>query len=269
MPLLINPVAFPTFALAAVLFWLGFIIAGQIGSATIQRVLLLSSVVMSLPCVICDLFYTHLFDGWAWFYRFRAAPLSELSLAGIGLIAGILYCRIAPETLGEKLVVPMGLLILVGLPFSKSVLAPVDLGRLQPACNTEVCLQSTMSTCGPSSAATILKLYGHSASERELAQESFTYRGGTESWYLARSLRRRGFNVDFVFQHPDTALLPAPSIAGVVLDGGSGHFIAVLSTTPDRVVIGDPLKGRLDIKRSDLKSRYHFTGFFLVAHPRA
>ena len=102
-----------------------------------------------------------------------------------------------------------------------------------------------------------------------MAQEAFTYRGGTEIWYLARALRRRGFDADFVFQHPDSSLVPAPSIAGVVLPGGAGHFVAILSSTPERVIIGDPLSGRIEINRSSLKNRYRFTGFFLVVHPRA
>jgi predicted double-glycine peptidase len=264
----INPAAYSTFAMAAVLFWLGFTLRRRAGSCASRRIYLLVAVALALPCIVCDLFYTHLFDRWVWFYRFRAAPFSELFLSGIGLLAGFLYHWMDPETIGEKLVAPVGLLILVGLPFSKYALAPVDLSRLQTACNTEVCMQSTMSTCGPSSAATILNHYGHRASERELAKEAFTYRGGTESWYLARALRRRGFDADFKFQRPDSKDIPTPSIAGVVLPGDTGHFVAVLSSTPERVVIGDPLTGKLEISPSDLKKRYHFTGFYLVVRPR-
>lgn len=268
-PMLINSLVYPTFALAFVLFWLGFTLARKAGSRLSRCFLWLLAAALGFPCIVCDLFYTHLFDGWALFYAFRAMPFSELSLAGIGLMAGLLYQWADPETLGEKLVVPLGLLVVLGLPFLKPVLAPVDLTRLQPTCNAEVCLQSTMSTCGPSSAATLLRLYGHTSSERELAQEALTSRGGTESWYLARALRRRGFDADFVLQNPDSSFVPAPSIAGVVLPGGAGHFVAILSSTPERVIIGDPLSGKIELNRSSLKSRYHFTGFFLVVHPRA
>ena len=266
--MLINPTAFPTALLAAAFFWIGSLLDAKTTSTAKRCALLLAALVCALPCLTCDLFYTHLFDHWALFYRFRALPFSELTFAGAGLIAGILYSRLEPETLGEKLVAPLALLVLVGLPFSKSALDPVDLSRLQQECKGEVCLQSTMSTCGPSSAATILKSFGRTASERELAKEAFTYRGGTESWYLARALRSRGFDADFVFQSPEATSVPAPSIAGVVLKGGTGHFVAVLDSTPESVVIGDPLVGRMEIKRSDLKSRYRFTGFFLVVRQR-
>ncbi len=266
--MLINPTALPTILLAAAFFWLGLLLDRKTTSKAKRRSLLLVAVVSALPCFVCDLFYSHLFDHWAWFYRFRALPFSELTFAGAGLIVGILYSRLEPETLGEKLVAPIALLVLVGLPFSKSALAPVDLSHLQQECKGEVCLQSTQSTCGPASAATILKSFGRTASERELAQEAFTYRGGTESWYLARALRRRGLDADFVFQSPDAKSVPAPSIAGVVLKGGSGHFIAILDSTPESVIIADPLVGRIDIKRSDLKNRYRFTGFFLAVRAR-
>jgi hypothetical protein len=133
--MLINSLVYPTFALASVLFWLGFMLARRAGSRLSRRFLLLLAAALALPCIACDLFYTHLFDDWTWFYIFRATPLSELSLAGIGLTAGILYRWMDPETFGEKLVVPLGLLIVLGLPFSKSVLAPVDLSRLQQTCS--------------------------------------------------------------------------------------------------------------------------------------
>ncbi len=258
--MLINPAVYPTFAIAALLFWFGHRFArSKVGFVT--------AIIAALPCVACDLFYTHLFDSWLWFYKFRAARFSELTFAGIGLLAGIFFKRMEPETFGEKLVVPAALLVVLGLPFSKSVLAPVDYSALRPACNTEVCLQSTMSTCGPSSAATILKLYGINSSERELAREAFTYKGGTESWYLARALRKRGFKTDFILQPPQTANIPAPSIAGVTLPGRTGHFIAILDSTPETIVVGDPLSGKTVIRRANLRSRYHFTGFFLSVQP--
>jgi hypothetical protein len=37
-----------------------------------------------------------------------------------------------------------------------------------------------------------------------------------------------------------------------------------MAQTLDRVVIGDPLKGKLVIDRKDLKRSYCFSGFFLL-----
>ncbi len=258
--MLINPTVYPTFVTAVLLFWLG-------RKFFSSRVLLFTAILLAQPCIVSDLFYTHLLDRWIWFCTFRAAPYSELTFAGIGLLAGMLYGRMAPESFGEKLVVPVALFVVLGLPFSKSALAPVDLSLLKPVCNTEVCLQSTTSTCGPSSAATILKLHGVQSSERELARAAFTYKGGTESWYLARALRNRGFKTEFILQRTESANIPAPSIAGVVLPGGTGHFIAILDSTPEAITIGDPLSGKSVIRRADLRKQYQFTGFFLSVQP--
>ena len=60
-----------------------------------------------------------------------------------------------------------------------------------------------------------------------------------------------------------------PAIAGVVLSGGAGHFIAIMSQNGDEITIGDPLKGKLIVPRKDLDGTYHFTGFFLKVGPKA
>jgi len=128
-------------------------------------------------------------------------------------------------------------------------------------------MQSTFSTCGPSSAATILKAFGQTASEKELASECLTSRGGTEIWYIARAFRRRGFRTQVQVQTAASMSPVSPAIAGVVLPGGAGHFIAILSQTPTEITIADPMKGKLIVKRAELNNYYHFTGFFLIIYP--
>jgi hypothetical protein len=86
---------------------------------------------------------------------------------------------------------------------------------------------------------------------------------------MARAFRQRGFQADFVFQSPDAIAPPSPSIAGVVLPGGAGHFIAVLSENGGEITIGDPLKGKLVLQKAQLGSAYRFTGFFLVIRKRS
>lgn len=229
----------------------------------------LVATVLAIPGALFVLYYTHLFDNAAWFYSFRAMSHTELAAAGLGSIAGLAQSRFQPKTLGEKLVVPLILCVLLSVPFIKSALDPVDYSGLQQVCTGEVCLQSTPSTCGPTSAATLLKLFGKNASEEELAHECFTYRGGTEIWYVARAFRKRGLTADFVIQPPDKISPPAPAIAGVLLPGGAGHFVAILSEDDRDITIGDPLKGKVVVTRAQLNHAYHFTGFFLVirSHP--
>jgi len=253
---------------AALLFWLGSILGIKAVSRLSKGMLLLAGVVAAAPGLLCVLYYTHLFDNAAWFYSFRVLPLTEFLPGDIGLLAGALHAWFEPETLGQRLLVPCAGSVLVLIPFVKPLLDPIELNLLSDRCESEVCMQSTFSTCGPSSAATLLKAFGQAASEKQLASECLTSRGGTEIWYIARAFKRRGFRERVLIQQPDSSSLPSPAIAGVVLRGGAGHFIAIMSETTGDLTIGDPMKGKLVVKRSELKDQYHFTGFFLVVQPR-
>ena len=253
-----------TLALAAALFRLGGLAERKLVSR-VERIGALSiGFIMAVPGLLFVLYYTHLFDGAAWFYKLRALSASELAACGLGFVAGFIHSSLQPSSLGERLAAPAVLLALLLVPYSKPWLAPLDLTWLSGRCDGDVCRQSTLSTCGPASAATILNSLGSKTSEKELATECHTYQGGTESWYLARAIRRRGFKARFLIEPENPNSLPSPAIAGVVVRGGAGYFIAIVSQTPDHVVIGDPMKGKLVIDRRDLHTLYHFTGFFLV-----
>ena len=135
-----------------------------------------------------------------------------------------------------------------------------------------VCLQSSESSCGPASAATLLRLAGVMASEQDIARESFTTRRGTENWYLIRTMRRLGLQVDYRIQTADVNALPYPAIVGVRMNGviGPGHFIVVLGKSGDKYIMGDPMRGREEVEPKELLHRYYFTGFSMVAEiPKA
>lgn len=257
-----NPLLIPTVFLTVALFWLGSALARRLPNAA--GVLIASGIVFSLPGLSYVVFYFHLFDSAAWFYEWRSLPYTELAGAGIGFLGGILQARIEPDTRGEKLILPVISAVLVFVPFMKPVFSPLDISKLHDTCEGEVCMQSTFSTCGPASAATVMKILGVTSSEKEMATEAYTYQGGTESWYLARALRRHGLNARFLIQSPTSNTFPVPSIAGVVLPGGAGHFIAILADSPNSVTIADPMKGKLEISKSVPNHYYRFTGFFLV-----
>lgn len=97
-----------------------------------------------------------------------------------------------------------------------------------------------------------------------MARESLTSRGGTEIWYLARALRRRGLETMVVIRPTPVTDIPSRSIAGVVLPGNAGHFIAILENDGERIKIADPLFGEFTGSKQEMLNQYHFTGFFLV-----
>lgn len=151
-----NFAAIPTVALAGLLFVAGVLIQRRVQSRAVGAVLLLLGIVAATPGVIILLDYTHLFGNAAWFYNFRTAPYSEVSIGGLGWLTGYCYSLVDPEGLGEIAIWPIGLLVLVTVPFIKPILDPINLERLRTSCPDQVCMQTTYSTCGPSSAASIL-----------------------------------------------------------------------------------------------------------------
>jgi hypothetical protein len=261
----LNPAAVPAILLTIPLFWVGMTLQRRTQSGVLRSLFLVIGIVIAAPGFLLVTYYTHLFDNAGWFYTFRTLRFSEISLCGLGWIAGFLYSWLDPETMGGKVLGPAALLALVSVPFIKPVLDPIDLDRLQDRCPGGVCLQTTYSTCGPASSASLLEAFGQDASEQQLARESFTSKGGTEIWYLARAFQRRGFRADFVVQSPDHVSPPNPSIAGVVLRGGQGHFIALVSENAGQITFVDPLKGKFVVTPDELRARYHFSGLFLVA----
>lgn len=256
-----NPLLIPTAAGALLLFWLGGP-AGRAAWRPAKWAARVAAALLAAPGLLFVVYYAHLFDGAAWFYRFRALPGTELSAAGLGFAAGV--AGAAAGSTARKIAWGATALVLVLVPFVKPILTPLDLDRLRGQPRDGVVLQTTFSSCGPAVAATLLDLLGHPASEQELAREAFTSRGGTENWYLARALRRRGFEVTFEIQPASSNVIPSPAIAGVVLRGGAGHFIAVLDSTGDTVTIVDPLDGKHTLAGAALADRYRFTGFFMT-----
>lgn len=218
---------------------------------------------LALPGLLIAGYYLHLFGEWRWFYEFRAVPGSELTAIGVGFPAGILYGLLSERVKPLRFLAVLGCALAVAVPYLKPLYAPLPSSHFRDQWSDGVCLQSTEASCGPASTATLLRHFGRRASEREIAAECHTYLGGTENWYLARALRRRGFTVRYLVTRPNPAHLPSPAIAGVNVNG-LGHFITILGETPDAYIIGEPLAGRLQVAKSDLSQRYDFTGFFMV-----
>ena len=211
---LIPTVLFTLFG-ALVLFLAGSVAGKRVISRGGRIALLFLGLTLASPAFLFALYYVHVLDNAAWFYTLRALPATELLGSGLGFVAGTLNSWLAPQTFGEKIFVPVSALMFVLIPFIKPLLDPIDLSRLRDRCEGDVCLQSTFSTCGPCSAATLLKAFGQTASEKELASECRTTRGGTEIWYIARAFERRGYHTRVLIQKPQNLSSPSPSIAGV------------------------------------------------------
>lgn len=155
------------------------------------------------------------------------------------------------------------------VPFLEPVMGPLPYDLLTDLWREEVCMQSLPSTCGAASSATVLRQFGISASEGDVVRAAYSYVNGTEAWYLARFLRKKGCEVRFRTGVTPEDSLRLPAIVGVDIIG-VGHFVPFLEQTgPGRFVIGDPLRGREELSLAVLGARYRFTGWCMeVSRPR-
>jgi len=213
----------------------------------------------AIPGVSFGIYYFHVLPDMACYFEFRSWRGTELLLILLG-VAGGFTASLLPRKL---LVAPLlGTLALALIPFAKSCLYPLPLNSLKDSWRDGVCFQTSSSTCGAASLATVLKFNGVPASEREIAREAYSYLGGTESWYLARVARSRGCVAMFRFSSGFDPEAKLPAVAGVKL-GEVGHFIAILAREGDRYIIGDPCVGRETLSRDKLLTRYSFSGFYM------
>lgn len=223
--------------------------------------------ILAVPGILFATYYTKLLGEPLWLYRIRAVPFTELLVAGSGLLFGLLQSQvIGREALRRRLgswLVPIVGLFTVLLPFLKPIMHRIPDAAFGEQWRGDVCLQSTPSTCGPASAATLFRHFGVEVGERELARECFSSRTGTENWYLARAFRRRGFDVEFVKMNDLSAELRGPAIAGVRVEG-RGHFIPVLAVTNGVAELGDPMVGYERVALFELTKQRAFTGFLMT-----
>ena len=257
-----NLLLIPTLILALVLFYLGEKYFAKQEGIKAKVLYLVASFLLGLPGLFYAFYYLHIFPEMKWYYEIRAWPYTELLACGAGLFVGSLAEVLKKVKLASRGFLISLLVIGVSIPHLKPIMAPLDYSLLQETWKDDVCLQSTQSSCGAASAATVFKSLGEDVSEEELVRECFTYRGGTENWYLARAFRKRGFQLNYRMEKGFVEDLDYPLIAGVKMDG-FGHFIAILGIENVEVITADPLVGRKVIALSRIDSEYDFTGFFM------
>lgn len=262
--MIFNWLIIATLLMAGVFFRLGQAVARR---TTCWLVPILFAIV-AVPAVMMALYYLHFFDNSLLFYEFRAAPFSELRAAPVGLLCGWLQRRTAKVNWLRRYLIPLLMVIGLSVPYLKLIYRPLSPQVLKNQWQNGVCIQSTTSTCGPASLATLLKQFGQEADEAEIARKCYASQTGTENWYMVRYLRNRGVKADYVLN--DGSSIPIKTgVAGVKLKSGVGHFIAILHKDKDgQLTFADPLYGKETQSGDTIMKQYQFTGFFIdVATP--
>lgn len=248
--------------LSTVLAYVAFLVIYQAALAKPFKArvsLAVLALLAAMPGASFAAYYARIVPESEWYYQFRSITGMELLVVFIG-VAGGLVATFLPRFL---LILPLiGVTAFTIVPLIKPFIGPIDSGALRDEWDGKICLQSTPSTCGAASTATILRHFGISASEAELAAEAHSYDGGTEAWYLARAARSRGLHVAFDIQPNFAPEGGLPAVVGVRL-GSIGHFIPIIGREGERFIIGDPLRGRELLTLEELRKRYGFTGFHM------
>ena len=187
----------------------------------------------AIPGTSYAVHYAHIFPEMSWYYQFRSIAGTELLMVFVGVAGGI-FATLLPRLL---LILPLlGSLAISVIPTLKPLIGPIPRNLYKDIWDGDVCLQTTPSTCGAASTATILKQLGVEMTEIEMATEAHSYIGGTEAWYLARAARSRGFDVDFDFHSEFFDEVDLPAVVGVRL-GVAGHFIPILGLVSRKIQI--------------------------------
>lgn len=220
---------------------------------------------LSVPALCFALYYLHWLPEEKWMYELRSWRGSEW----LFVLLGVFFAGVASMLPRKLLSVPLLMLsAMVVIPFAKPISGPIANGTFKDKWLDGICWQSTPSTCGPASMATILDSLGLHLTEKEIARAALSTSTGTEAWYLARFARSKGFDARFEFARdplvaPEIAL---PALVGVKV-GDFGHFVAVLGREGDGFVIADPMKGREVMSAAMFWKRYRPTGFYMSVKP--
>jgi hypothetical protein len=246
-------------ALAVLLFALVYR-AGRHAARPRLIVWIAVALLFASPGLVLAAHYARVVPEWPWFYEARSWPGSELWVVPLGVLGGCVAAWLPRRALLLPLLATTG--AATG-PFLKPVLAPLPEKEFREVWTKNVCIQSTLATCGPASLATILRARGIEARERDIARAAHSYRGGTEAWYLAREARARGLRATFRREAGFPGQVRWPAIVGVKVEDGLGHFIPFLGREEGRFLVGDPMIGPERLTREELERRYRFTGFAL------
>lgn len=132
-----------------------------------------------------------------------------------------------------------------------------------------VCTQNTDYTCGPAATVTVLKELGYRAEEGELAiLFDTTSSTGTPADIVAGRLNARfgdkGLRATHrAFRSVEELRGQTPMLAWVKFGLLADHVVAVLDVAPERVVVGDPFRGRRVLSPAEFETEWRFVGVTL------
>jgi len=194
---------------------------------------------------------------------------------GVGMLISVLLPNVKKKLLKCLLVVFMLLYILPYTfgPFLGPMLIRDMQLSLETNMNNGVCLQGTNYNCGPAAAVTALDALGIEAQEGQMAVDCFTTPifGTSDDMILDAILKKYSKdNINGVvrfFDSVDQLRNNCPVIATVKHNYWADHYIVVFEVGNGYVIVGDPLKGRVQMSTERFESIWRYEGIVLWREP--
>ncbi len=202
------------------------------------------------------------------------AGRTEFILMGgaVTLLFTTLLPKLSTDNL-RKLITVMVVLVAINslVPFIAPAMLRGKLSAMETRWhgNGEVCAQTSDYTCGPASAVTGLRRLGVDSGEGALAVAAHTtHFTGTEPDELARAINRVHARDGVVAEYRwFDSLADLPKEGSVLLRIKYGfmmdHWVAWLGEEDGKMILGDPLSGRMEISAKQLRERWRHTGVWI------
>ena len=185
-----------------------------------------------------------------------ATPLSRLTVKRARVLVAVLMVVIVSALSVWPFLAPA---------FNRSYLS-----RLQTRMDADgICRQSNDYNCGPAAAVTALRKLGFAAEEGEIAILAHTSTAtGTPPDILARALQERyakdGLLSEYrVFKSVDELKNAGLTLAVIKHSFMLDHYVTVFAVTNNHVLVGDPMKGKMELPRAEFEKRWRFVGVTL------
>lgn len=235
-------------------------------SIAVRIMLILAAAIFGIPAVLFVSNYLLYVPYNDWFVELHALPGAEITAGFASGMLGIIFAseKLRPAKLNIPIIILCSIfsIILVTAPFIKQLYGSVNYTTLKNSWSDGICLQTSGYTCVPACVATVIRFQGGHITEPELARCAGTTSTGTESWYIKRALRKRGYDLRF-HKAKSVREVPANSIVGVTYTG-IGHVVVLLRKTAQGVVIGEPLRGRRSYTWRVFQRNYHPDGVYFT-----
>ena len=156
------------------------------------------------------------------------------------------------------------------LPFALPAILQGRLAALETIINPNgVCIQGTAYTCGPAAAVTLLGSLGIRAEEGQIAVAArSTPVTGTPSDLLCDALTdlyaENGISCESLqFDSIKELREAGPTMAVIEYSFMVDHYVAVLNITDDKIVLGDPLRGKRILTHDEFSKIWRQEGIVL------